>query len=96
MTEFLSSRALSRYLDSEGRVTEWPSARNNKAAQTLVLDYLINKFAFGYIYTEREVNELLNRYHTFGDAALLRRELISNRLLERLPDGSQYWRLKAA
>jgi hypothetical protein len=93
VTEFLPADDLKPYLDDDGRIREWPSARNRKAAQTLVLDYLIGKFAYGYIYTEREVNDLLNRYHTFGDPALLRRELISWGLLGRLPDGSQYWRI---
>ncbi|MBI2049255.1 MAG: DUF2087 domain-containing protein [Parcubacteria group bacterium] len=46
----------------------------------------------GKIYTEKEVNELLERFHTFEDPALLRRELYEKGLLGRKHDGSEYWK----
>ena len=81
---------LQRYLDEQGRVKEWPSKRNRKY-QRLVLEYLALKFEVGVIYTEKEVNTLLNQHHLFGDAALLRRELFENGLIDRKRDGSAYW-----
>lgn len=81
---------LKNYLDEQGRVKEWPSKRN-KGFQRLVLEYLGSKFEVDVIYTEKEVNTLLNQYHLFGDPALLRRELFENKLINRKRDGSAYW-----
>jgi hypothetical protein len=40
-------------------------------------------------YSEREVNEVLNAHHSFGDHCLLRRELIEMKLLARTPGGAE-------
>jgi hypothetical protein len=84
---------LKSYLDEQGRVKEWPSKRNKGKFQTLVLEYLASQFEIDVIYTEKEVNQLLNQHHTFGDAALLRRELFERGLIDRKRDGSAYWRI---
>ncbi|MBL8156047.1 MAG: DUF2087 domain-containing protein [Anaerolineae bacterium] len=80
--------ALLPLLDDEGRLKQWPSKRS---IQLMALDYLAAQFTSGQIYTEREVNAFLDRWHTFGDAALLRRELYERGLLNREKDGSAYW-----
>lgn len=67
---------LKEFLDEDGRLKSWPSARKRKAAQRLALEFLIAKFESERRYSEKEVNLLLTQHHTFGDAALLRRELI--------------------
>ena len=59
--------------------------------QQIVLKYLATQFELGVLYTEREVNALLNQDHTFGDPALLRRELFERGLVDRVPNGSAYW-----
>ena len=46
-------------------------------------------------YSEREVNEVLNAHHAFGDPCLLRRDLVEIKLLERTPGGEQYRKLAA-
>ena len=51
------------------------------------------KFETGKFYTEKEVNEVLNNSHTFGDAALLRRELFEKKFLDRELDGRKYWKI---
>ncbi|MGN0971540.1 MAG: DUF2087 domain-containing protein, partial [Aristaeellaceae bacterium] len=56
------------FLDAEGRVTQFPARRKKQLA---VLQYLAGKFAPGRVYTEREVNEVLLGWHTFGDPATL-------------------------
>ncbi len=61
---------LKNYLDERSRVTEWPSKRNKGSFQQKVLKYLASKFEVGATYTEKEVNALLNQYHTFNDPAL--------------------------
>jgi ribosomal protein S18 acetylase RimI-like enzyme len=80
---------MARFTDAEGRVTVYPSARRDKRD---VLAYLASKFEPGRPYTEREVNETLRRHHTFGDWALLRRDMFEAGLLGRAKDGARYWR----
>ena len=80
---------LKNYFDDEGRLISWPSKRT---LQLLVLDYLATKFEVGLVYSEKEVNALLKSWHTFGDPALLRRELYERGLLNRHKDGAEYWR----
>ena len=53
---------------------------------------LWTQFAAHRIYTEKEVNAILNVHHTFGDPATLRRELVNMKLLDRKPDCSEYWK----
>ncbi len=80
--------SLKNHLDVEGRLKWWPSKRSR---QLIALDYLASKFEAGKVYSEADVNELLNRWHTFGDAALLRRELFDDGLINRQQDGAEYW-----
>lgn len=83
---------LSSILDTEGRLTLWPSSRK-RFIQRRCLEYLIQFFIPNQVYSEKEVNNLLQQHHTFKDWALLRRELIDGHLLNRTPDGRKYWRI---
>jgi hypothetical protein len=83
---------LKNYMDKEGRLTEWPSPRNRKGLQRVALEYLASKFEFERTYTEKEVNAILNQFHTFHDHALLRRELYDKGFFDRKLDGTAYWR----
>ena len=83
---------LKNHMDDQGRLVEWPSPRSKKGLQKIALDYLASKFEVGITYTEKEVNAILKQWHTFGDHALLRRELYDKRYFDRKNDGSQYWR----
>jgi hypothetical protein len=47
------------------------------------------------VYIEREVNELIKAWHTFGDHVTLRRALVDCRLLTRKNDGAEYRKLPA-
>lgn len=58
----------------------------------MALGFLAAKFEAGREYSEKEVNEILNQNHTFGDPAMLRRELYMKKLLDRTPDGGKYWK----
>ena len=49
----------------------------------MLLSYLASKFEHGREYAEREVNQLLNQWHTYQDPATLRRDLYDARLLDR-------------
>lgn len=79
---------LRNFLDSEGRLKLYPSKKKMKL---YAIYYLSMKFAAGERYAESEVNGILNRWHTFGDAAMLRRELYDYHFLGRERDGSTYW-----
>jgi hypothetical protein len=80
---------LDRFLDTQGRLKSWPAKGRIQAA---ALEWLVSKLEHDRLYCEREMNELLLKYHTFADPALLRRELFIRRLVDRRVDGSQYWR----
>lgn len=62
-------------LITDGVVTRWPARAADKA---LVLDFLAARFEARRDYSEREVNDILKRHHSFGDWALLRRELFES------------------
>ena len=79
---------LKNFLDGENRLKAFPSKRK---LQLCAVRYLAEKFAPGRIYTEGEVNGILNRWHTFRDPETLRRELYQNHFLDRKRDGSAYW-----
>ena len=79
---------IKRFMDGEGRITLFPAKKRNKI---ICLLYLAGKFEPDIIYTERQVNEIIDAHHTFQDKWLLRRELVNLGLLCRLTDGSRYW-----
>lgn len=78
---------LKNFLDSEGRLIQYPAKRKMKLK---ALVYLADKFEKNCIYTEREVNAILNRFSTFGDPATLRRELYTYGFMDRNDACSQY------
>jgi len=80
--------ALKNFLDAEGRLVRYPAKHKVKL---LALFYLTGKFERGRVYSEKEVNQVLRNWHTFGDWAMLRRDLYDLRFLSRRADGSEYW-----
>ena len=79
---------INKFQDPEGRLTLFPAKKRNKI---ISLFYLATKFEPEVIYTEKQINEIIEANHTFQDKWLLRRELINIGLLCRLTDGSKYW-----
>lgn len=78
---------LKNFLDSEGRLTAYPSKRKMKL---YALIYIAEKIEKGRIFTEKEINAVLNSLHTFDDPATLRRELYTHRFLNRDSYGKEY------
>jgi hypothetical protein len=70
----------------DDRLTQIP-ARFKK--RQVILRWLVNKFEFDRRYSERQVNEIIQRHHP--DYASLRRYLIESRLMQR--ENGVYWRL---
>ncbi|MFK7775749.1 MAG: DUF2087 domain-containing protein [Saprospiraceae bacterium] len=87
MTESLN---LNGYLDENGKFDRFPGKKQKKK-QAAMLYALAQKFEFGKKYTEKEVNEILNQYHSFNDPATLRRLMFGNKLINRTLDGKSYW-----
>lgn len=79
---------MSALIDERGVVTRWPAKAADRA---LVLDFLAARFEPVRDYREMDVNEVLKRRHSFGDWALLRRELIESGRLGRDAAAGRYW-----
>ena len=79
---------IKQFLDNDGKIRQIPAPNKTKLQ---VLDYLNSKFELGKFYNEKEVNEVINEWHTFGDYFLLRRLLIDYNLLIRTANGDRYW-----
>lgn len=84
---------IKQFLDSSGKITRLSQKQKPRRA---LLEYLAEKFEPGCTYSEREVNDICNQWHTFGDHFLLRRELVDHSLLCRKRDGSCYWKAQTA
>lgn len=78
------------FLDGHGRVTKWPSKQHLKVE---VVKYIADKFEDDQIYTEKEVNAIICKWHTYGDYFMLRRGMIECGLMKRTRDGAQYWKV---
>lgn len=79
---------VSHYLLPDGRLKTIPSQRKKLHA---VLRHILRDFEPGRRYSEKEVNQILARYH--DDTASLRREMIGARLMDREAGGGAYWRI---
>lgn len=84
------SQDLKGYLDENGKFDRFPGKKQKKK-QAAMLEALAQKFEFGKNYSEKEVNEILNQFHSFNDPATLRRLMFGSKLLNRTLDGRNYW-----
>lgn len=83
--------SIKNFLDDKNRVKIWPSKRLKKIE---VLKYVASKFEIDKIYTEKEVNSIIDAWHTFEDYFMLRRGMIDYKLLGRTRTGSEYWKIE--
>lgn len=72
---------------SDGRLVAIPTKRGKRIP---VLDRLAQEFEPGVKYSEREVNDCLREFHP--DVAALRRYLVEEGFMDRIPGGAEYWR----
>ncbi len=75
------------YSMPDGRLKTIPAQRKKLEA---VLRYVVTVFTPGVRYSEKQVNEMLSRFHE--DTATLRRELVGYGLMQREGGGGEYWR----
>lgn len=69
----------------------WPAKTSH---QELCMWALWARYPAGAVMHEREISAWLNEHHNFGDAALLRRTLITMGLMTRTRDGREYRRVE--
>jgi len=80
---------MNKLINEFDEIIRWPK---KPSVKKIGINWLSNKFNGEIKYSEKEVNEILDRHHSFNDVALLRRELISRKFLSRKDDGSEYWK----
>ncbi len=83
-------KEIKQFFDAEGRLKQLPGKFGKKVK---AVEWLGGFFEMDRKYAGKEVDELLEEHHTFGDPATLRRELIMNKILDRSPDGREYWKI---
>ena len=77
-------------IDETENIIRWPK---KPADKDQVIQWLSKKFDYDLEYTEKEINKIIESHHSFNDTPLLRRELISKKVLARKDDGSKYWKV---
>ena len=82
---------MEKLINEFDKIVRWPKKPSDK---DMVIKYLATKFGYDKKYTEKEVNTIIDKFHLFEDIPLLRRELVSKRMLSRKDDGSEYWKVK--
>ncbi len=84
------SRALQQF-DTLGRLAHWPAKRN---MQTLALWAIWAALPAGQKLQEGQISALIDGEHLFGDAAILRRDMVGCGLLSRQDGGVDYLRIE--
>jgi biotin operon repressor len=79
-------KVLDDFMSSSGRLKTIPAQRKKR---NVILRHIVQELKPGQRYSERQINNVLKRYHE--DTALLRREMVEEKLLAR--DGGRYWRV---
>ncbi len=80
--------ALRHFLDENGRLKLFPSKRGMRIT---ACHYLKTKLEKGKIYTESEINDLIDEWTLFHDPATLRREMYDAHCVDRNKNGARYW-----
>ena len=82
-------KVLKNFLNADGSLKQIPPQGNKLL---IVLNFIVDAFAFDTNYSEKEVNTILRRFHV--DTASLRRAFVDRGMLARESDGTKYWRVK--
>lgn len=82
---------VARCFDTAGIFARWPKKLSE---QRLCLWVIWSRLPVSRVMTEKQINVELNLNHSFGDHALLRRDLCELGLMVRTPDGSEYRRVE--
>lgn len=91
VVDFALVQMLTRYFDAKGVLSRWPSKFSHREPCVWVL---WSRLSPREVYTEQQINQLLQANHLFGDHVLLRRQLIDLGLVTRTADGREYRRVE--
>lgn len=84
-------KQLVRYFDADGKLVRWPGKYTHRLTCLWVM---WSRIPARKVFSEKEISQLIDMEHLFGDHALIRRELVDRSMIERTPDGRQYKRLE--
>lgn len=79
---------LQRHYMEDGKLVQYPQ---KKPMRILALARIAEQFEPGRLYTEKEVNGIIQDAIAFNDVEMVRRELFEYKFLGRHRDGSAYW-----
>jgi len=82
---------LARLFDRAGLLSRWPGKRG---MELTCLWVVWSRIPARQVFSEAQLNGLLNTLHSFGDHALLRRGLCDCGLMTRTADGREYRRVE--
>jgi hypothetical protein len=85
--DHLKIERVAGHFNDAGVMIRWPAKTSQ---QRLCLWALWSRLPAGVVLNERQVNDLLKAAHSFGDHALLRRELFGAGLVTRTADCREY------
>ena len=77
-----ADKVMATFFDDQGRLRSLPTHR---VKRLIVLRRLVDELDHNRSYPERELNEVLRRFH--HDVASLRREMVAEKLVVRTKDG---------
>jgi len=82
-----TNKVVKDYARKDGSLKTIPAQRKKLEA---ILRYVVKAFEVNKRYSEKQINEILSKYHE--DTASLRRELVGYGLMKREGGGGDYWR----
>lgn len=80
-------KVMTAFTEADGRIRAFPAQEKKYLA---LLRHVVKAFEPGARYSEKEVNQILARFHE--DTARLRRDLVDYHFMTREGGGGQYWR----
>ncbi|MFH1033396.1 MAG: DUF2087 domain-containing protein [Pseudomonadota bacterium] len=89
--DYVKLKRLARFFDAQGRLLRWPGKLSQRVACLWVI---WSKLPPRQRFSEKEIKQMLEGWHIFGDNALLRRFMCDLGLLGRTVDCRQYWRVE--
>lgn len=81
----MDANPVAQFFKTDGTLTHIPARANKKIA---VLQQIASEFAPGVKYSEKEVNQIISKFH--HDTAAIRRHMIEYKIMSR-DASSVYW-----
>lgn len=85
----MDKSTFTQFLDNQGKVTKLP---RRQGPRYVILKYLCDKLPVNVTLSESNINDIIIKWHTFGDYATIRREMYEAKLIDRSADCTKYIR----